>query len=422
MVALWKRNKIIFVFIIAIFLMFPTALSKESIAYTHLICVAIGIDKQEEEYEISLQVVVPKQSNAFNQTLKVVSAKSDTVKEAVDKIKYHVGKEIGFAQCGFIVFNEEASKENILLPIDYLIRTHNLNYNCILVTTDKSANKILELNGNFGQSYSFDLNRILEYNERNLFATNSNIEHAYRSYLSPNKAFATSLVSATDVKSEGVEGEKSSSGQGSGSDSESGGSSVSSSGSGSSSGGNDKEKFLSNQGKLALYNAGKMVEIVDNKEINGIEYLNPYANDLAIKVEDFTSGIFNNATIEIEVIGKKCSYHHKIVGDKLKYKCNVLLYLKLNNINQEDGYEELLDPNKDYFTEELVEQIKKQEAERVQTSINKLKELNLDFVNVYDSFNRWLYDDFQKYLKQQNHSEDYFQNTDFEVEFTIISD
>ncbi|MGN1227471.1 MAG: Ger(x)C family spore germination C-terminal domain-containing protein [Christensenellales bacterium] len=417
MVALWKKNKILFVFLIALILIFPNAISKESISYTHLICVALGIDKVENEYEVSLQVIVPKQANAFNETLKVISGKAETINEAVQSIRYHVGKEIGFSQCGFIIFNEEASKENILVPIDYFVRTHNINYNCILVCTDKSASKILELNGELGQSYSFDLNRILEYNERFLFSKDTNVEQLYRSYLSPNTAFATSLVSATDDQTKGIEGEDIANGGASGS---SGGGSGGASGGSGAGGGQNEENILSNDTNIALFKNGKFFARIKDDEINAIEYLSSYGQGIKIKVANFTDDYYDNATIEINVANKYCKCDFKIKGDKLIVNCDTLLYLQIDDINQKSDFRKFTKAEQDYFTDTLIEQIKKQEKQRVDASINKLKELNLDLIDVYSNFNRWCHNDFMKFLDNLENRDDYFQNVEVNVNFNIV--
>ncbi len=434
MVALWKKNKVLFLFILAIIFLFPTAISKEAITYTHLICVALGIDKLDDGYEVSLQVIVPKQSNAFNESLKLIKAKADTVNEAVNTISYQSGKEVAFAQCEFIVYNEEMAKESIILPVDYFVRTHNLNLNCVLVCTDKSASKILEINENLGQSYSFDLNKILDYNERFLLSKDTNIEQAYRSYLSPNSSFAISLITATDDDSKGLE-----SGSGGSGDSSSGGGSGESSGGGSSGGGGGgssssqngggssgqssqkEENVLTNDREIALIKQGKYIGRINDKEVDGIEYFNPKAKGLYIYVKDFTDELYKNADITVEVTGKKCLYNYSIEGDKLKINADALLYVKMNDIKQDDNFGKFLVADKNYFTYALYKQITKQETERFERCLNKLKEYNMDYLEIYEKFNRWNHNAFQKYLKTLENKDDYFKNVEISLNFQFIS-
>ena len=414
MVALWKKNKFLFIFLIIIIFLFPAVLSKESLTYSHLICVGVGIDKQDDEYEVSLQVIVPQQSSNFNESLKVLSGKGDTINEAINQIKYHVGKDVGFSQCEFIVFNEDATKDNILLPIDYFVRTHNINYNCILVCTDKSANQVLELNGKLGQSYSFDLSRILEFNETNLFSQDTNIEQAYKAFLSENSAFAISLISTSSKAEEGIEAQISSSTGSSGG--ESGGDSQS----GGSQGKNEEDNVLVNKGEIALFKKGKFICTINDSEINGIELINPIAKSLQIKLANFTDEFYDNATIELEVTSKLANITCNIVGDKLKMDCDVLLNLRLYDIMQKNNFDRIVETNKNYYTKDLVEEIKRTQKLRLLNSVEKLKEINVDLLNAYNLFNRWKHKEFKNYLKNYNLQDDYLQNIELSVNFNII--
>lgn len=419
MLVLWKKNKILFVCIIVLLFTFPSAIAKESLAYSHLICVALGIDKVQDEWEVSLQIIVPKQTSTFNESLKVVSGKGENIMQAVDAIKYHTGKDIGFAQCEYVVLNTDALSENVLLPLDFFVKTYNLNYNCILVATDKKANKILQLNGNLGQSYSFDLGRILEYNEENLFSKDTNVETAYNSFLSPNKAFAITMITASDNPSDGIEGVDAPSSEGGGSSSGGSSGGESSSG-GSSSGGEDKENVLSNSKKVALLKAGKLVGVINDDEVNGIEYVNPYSKSLQIVVKNYSDKLYNNANISLDVYGKKCHNKYSIIGSKLNIFCETTLHLKITNIQQHKDYEKFTKKEKNYFTTQLIEQIKRQETQRVYASVEKLKEMNLDLIDAYENFDRWCHKGFTNYIKNLSDKNDYFKNVDVQIKFNII--
>ena len=416
MLTLWKKNKFLFVFLLIIVFLFPSVISKESLTYSHLICIGMGIDKKESEYEISLQVIVPQQSSNFNETLKIVSGKGKTVNEAINAIKFQVGKDVGFSQCECIIFNEEVAKENILLPIDYFVRTHNLNYNCILVCTDKSANKILEINSSLGKSYSFDLSRILEYNETNLFSKDTNIEQAYRAFLSKNTAFAITLLSTSKDSSDGLEGELSSGGGGDSSSGKSSGGSQSSGGSS----GKDEEKVLVNDTMIALFKNGKLIGKIKDDEINGIEFLNPHAKNLQIKIENYSDELYTNATIEFDIQNKFANTKCEIVGDKLVMKSDVLVYIKLDDILQKDNFDGLIETNTNYYTKGLIEEIKKTQIKMLNDSIEKLKELNIDLIDLYENFDRWKHVEFENYLSRLENKNDYFQNVIVEANFNII--
>ena len=65
-------NKLLVVFVLLLIAFFPSALSKKSMSNNNAIVIAVGVDKKEEEYTLSFQVVIPKQDNSYRESLLVL--------------------------------------------------------------------------------------------------------------------------------------------------------------------------------------------------------------------------------------------------------------------------------------------------------------------------------------------------------------
>ena len=82
---LWKNKVFLFLLILAVWLV-PSTIGLSEQSQTESIVTAIGIDKQNSEFEVSLQYIVPNVSNG-PEGLKIISQKGDSVGDAVEKTK-----------------------------------------------------------------------------------------------------------------------------------------------------------------------------------------------------------------------------------------------------------------------------------------------------------------------------------------------
>ena len=146
---LW-HNKILLVILLLFIVMFPVTISLPQQSRSENIVTAIGIDKNGEEYEVSLQYLIPYAGSSEN-ALKCASMKGKSVGEAIEKFNLDFGKVSGFAHCRVIVFNNEASDEGLNGALDYLQRIKTNTNNIFLVSTPISYSTFLFI---FGSSDS----------------------------------------------------------------------------------------------------------------------------------------------------------------------------------------------------------------------------------------------------------------------------
>ena len=103
------------------FWLVPTTISVPQQSRTETIVIAAGIDKKENDYEVSLQYIIP-HSSTSSESLDMITEKGNSVDEAIQKINKELGKISGFAHCRVIVFNDYAAENGITDFLDCLIR------------------------------------------------------------------------------------------------------------------------------------------------------------------------------------------------------------------------------------------------------------------------------------------------------------
>ncbi len=411
------RKRMAIIFVLLFIICFPDALTKEALSSTNAIVIAFGIDKIEEEYEITFQVVVPKQNNVFKKSLAIVSAKDKDPFNALEKVETHIGNKVAFKHCQYVVLNDEAVKEDISILLDFLIRNKEVANSCVLVNTDKSAKDLLTLDVLIEENLNFDLTRMLNYNETHKFAYNSNLEDFYTGYFSKRKCSLMPYITITEEDSEGVSADAGPSG-GSGT----GGSGESSGGSGGSSSGDSsepKKKNLSNTGQMALIKEGKKFDILSVEDLFSLDWYKNKTKKGRIIVENITDNVFTNATVGLKIINKKAKIKTSFEEDtpvfELKVKC------KMRVVDIKNAFEEieLLKSDTTYMTPVLKARIEEKIKQQVLSVFSKMKEKKCDVANIYSYFDKYNYPKFRDYLQSLNEGEYYLDRLKLVVEVEV---
>jgi len=399
----WKKNKILFIFVIALFLLMPSTFNVPSISDSHMIVIGLGIDLSEEgKYEVSIQMVVPKQNSGFKSNVKIVSAEDDTISKGFNKLSLHFGKKLALGQCEYILFNERATEKNIVELLDPIFRESYVSDSCLLFTTGDSANELMKLSSDIQDEYSYNLTTLLEYNEKRNYSSEINLKKLYKSYFSPNNCFVIPKIEIKDKSTDGIDTTNTSSGQSSGS-SESG-SSDSSSGGGESS---SENKVISNDGQLIIMkNSTKLTE-VSTDELKGVEWIFGEALELDIDIKDFSDDFYENADIGLRTEQRSVSSSVYFEDDKPVLDITILMLVKITHIEQPNQPIELYDSTFNYLTESLGQAIR----EKVVTEINDTKAfltgMYADLFDIYGRFNKYEYKKWGDFLATLENPDDY---------------
>lgn len=108
---------------------------------------AIGIDKAENGFNVSLQVINPSQiasqTRTSETTVTTYSTTGETINVALRKLTKQIPNEIYLSHVRVVIFGEQLAREGLRKAIDYLSRNHQLRTDFYLIVAKNSEAKAL---------------------------------------------------------------------------------------------------------------------------------------------------------------------------------------------------------------------------------------------------------------------------------------
>ncbi|WP_438434073.1 Ger(x)C family spore germination protein [Gorillibacterium sp. sgz500922] len=94
------------------------------------VVLALGIDKAENGYSVTVQVVDPNQmsrnKSANRSPVTVYNEQASTIFEALRRMTTKASRRMYIAHLRFVIFNEEMARSGIEEPLDFLLRDHEV--------------------------------------------------------------------------------------------------------------------------------------------------------------------------------------------------------------------------------------------------------------------------------------------------------
>ena len=401
---IWK-NKILLILLLLGLWLVPNVIGLPEQSRTESIVTAIGIDKNNDEYEVSLQYIVPSTSGG-SEGLKTTSQKGKSVGEAIEHIKLEHGKLSGFAHCRFLAFNDGACEENFVEVLDYLLRRKTNTNNIILINTPQSAKDLLSVSNNLDSDlYSF-LNSTGFSNELRDFHNLKTIGDYYESYFSPIPCMA---INSVDVKKESNSEQSSqeSSSQGQSSGGESGSSKE------------QEKKSFENKGKqIIIKNNKKLISLTEEESDNLLWFNKKITRDHFI-VNNFSEGSLESANILFNVNNKLLSFLPSFKDNKPHLKINLKLYVRTGEISSANLKEQDYQVLQKKYSPKLQKAMKDEVIGNMKKAENHFKENNYDAINCYDIFYKFKNKELKEFLKTHD-KDNFIQNVIFDYSLEII--
>lgn len=403
---IWK-NKIMLIIILLAFWLVPQTIGLSEQSQTESIVTAIGIDKQDNEFEVSLQYIIPNATDG-PEGLKIVSEKGESVGSAIEKIKLQLGKLSGFAHCKFLAFNDEACEDNFTSLLDFLIRRKTNTNNIILINTPDSAKDLLSMSSKLDSDlYSF-LNNNGSNNELEDFHDLRTVGDYYGSYFSPVKCMVINSVSIKD----------SSSGSASGSESGSGESSSGSQSSGSST--SESKKELENKGKLLIIKDAKKLITLTEEESDNLNLFNPRIKRDNFTVKNFSEGHLNNSNILFNVLNKIYTAKAYFKNGQPYYKVNLKLYVRTGEVISQNLSQKDYAVLQEDFSPKLVSAMREEVLKSLRLAEENFKKNNYDVIDCYNWFYKTKNKELKEYLKTLENKDEFIKNVNFEYNIEFV--
>ena len=183
------------------------------------IVMAVGIDREGEDFSITSQIAVPSPQGAKGesgtQSVDVVT-KGRTVAEALDKVNEKTGWYPKLVFCRLVLLGESATKQNIFDALDYFLQDEYLADNCLIAACEGKAEELLSTKTPIDAAGALAMEKVLSNHAQRVGTSLPNTLRLFAaSYFGVAKSGFLPLVKAEPLsaKTEG-KGEKSTGGNG----------------------------------------------------------------------------------------------------------------------------------------------------------------------------------------------------------------
>lgn len=406
--------------ILAIILLFftPQAIYSPGESRNRGVVTAIGVDKNSEQYEVSLLTFIPNVNQSFKEVSSVISGKGDTLASALYNAQTAMGRRIGLAHAKTTVVSEQLMKEDITSHIDYLSRVSSLPENTVIICTDKTSKELLEASSSLEKTVGLQLEQIIGYNDKNLYVADTSLESFYKGYYSEVKS---SIIGFLTVAEGGDKDQQSNTEptEQTGADQvdTSGSKGTGETGSSSSS---KEDKHIVNQGEAVLVKDGKLAQRLSLEELNGINLLNK-------------DSVRQNITIQgVEQDGRLVDMTYKIKSKEINiissfengypvFDAHLVLGMELVEIN---GNHVNLKVNTEFshISKEIAHKLDEKIKNQFTNSIKLLRENKTDVIGLTEQFFRNNRKEYKKFITKIGGADGFINYVNFKLNLNISAD
>lgn len=396
------KNKSILIFALFVILFLPSTVYLPAESSRRLVVSAVGVDKIDNQIELSVLMVIPKSSGNIGNNYQLISQKGKTLAEALEKMGTSIGKHISFAHCEIIITSKAILDENLATYLDFFTRTNNLTSNADLVSADNSK-QILEANISISKEFSLGLKDILTNNKKAVGIDNINVDSFYKSYLSSNNAYLLPYISLE--KTSNQSSNTSSSNQGDNENSENSPSATSTQQTPQ----NNKQQ-LAYDGSFCLLKNGRLVETIDKNHTLALNMINKKVNKGLIQLKNVTDKSFNNADVSLEILDKKIKQNFQFVNNIPHLTYDIFLFVKLEEVFAPNFDSKALNTVFDIFGEPTFSKTVDKINSSLANIIDISKKHSVDILNIVQQAKTTHFKEYKNYINKHT-PEDLINNT-----------
>lgn len=215
------------IILLVLLLVFPSSVSNQAKLNMRIIVTGIAIDKVDDEYEVTAQVVKNTpgtESPGTSATIELVSDKASTVSLAMSNLSYKAGKVAAFSHTSFVILGKSVYESEGVKCLDYFIRDKIIKASTMLLFAEDKASDEIKKTKDIELSVGLGLQKVFLYKERE----SDGLMVTILDFLKESESFSQTSVASTIVLTTNEEDESQMQNTGSGSSMQSGSSSGSS--------------------------------------------------------------------------------------------------------------------------------------------------------------------------------------------------
>lgn len=431
------------IILLVLLLVFPSSVSNQAKLNMRIIVTGIAIDKVDDEYEVTAQVVKNTpgtETPGTSATIELVSDKASTISLAMSKLSYKAGKVAAFSHTSFVILGKSVYESEGVKCLDYFIRDKIIKASTMLLFAEDKASDQIKKTKDIELSVGLGLQKVFLYKERE----SDGLMTTILDFLKNSENFSQTAVASTinlttndesdengqSSSSSGSSGSKSSSeggnssggtslsedsgessGENSGESSKPGGSSGGSSGGGSStaSSGQGASEYFEAQSPIMCFVGGKFAcKLESEEEFVGFMLVYKESKNCDISLEN------EESKVSINIKNKSSSLDVRYENG---IPClDVVIYIKNAEINEILTDKIVNDVTYSEYAR-IEKAIKAKIGELVSTCFEKAKSAGADIFHAYDIANKF---EFKKTKKLYSSYEDFVKDLRINVDTKII--
>lgn len=386
-----KFSKIVFGLLacVLLFLVLPGALLKEGEGTNLTIVTSLGIDKESNEFEISMQILVASSARENASKSVVIASSGKTITDAFNNVAIKFGKNIGLEHCGVIVLGEGLKNENVFEIFDSFYRLGKITLYTSIVGYEGKAQDFLLIANNLSAKSNFNLTKTLSQSKKILNAAEvTSLGTFFNKYFEKSSTCPITYFAKTNLNDD-----------------------------------NDQElelshllELLNNNKSCYIYKEGKRIIKLSPEQTLAYNFTNNYATKGVVVLDNLVDEPFKNATVSLRIRNQKYKPKLKFENDKFVLTMKISVTCETIEINQTQKTTQIYKSLNDYLTDEVKEKLKEKITDKIEEVFTLGKESNIDIFKIetlfYKNKNR-------KYRRQNKTGTDFLNSCEIEVDFEI---
>lgn len=414
----------------------PQSFSYQAKLNMRVIVTGMAIDKVDDGYEITAQVVMPtpgSESGGGSATLGFISEIGVNVSDGVQKIAYKIGKTAGLSHMSFLIVGQSMLQENLAESLDYFVRDPELNTSVMMLISPTSAKEMLSKTQTLELSAGVGLQKVFIYKQSSFNGVMMPIEEFVNSAFSLSKSSTVGgiLISKEGEEKIGKETDQTinspeNSDGGNSTSGESGGQSGQQNNGASNENGGSQSTGSSQDGRIKYYNdvyyfkRGKYIgKFEKEEELLGFFLTDNVSNNGELTVKNVDGGVLKNATVGVQFREEKTKKKINFKEGKPVFKLQIMFKdVQIVELLNDGALTEKIYRDPD---EQTVLAIKKAISKKVENDIlqafEKAKTDDVDIFKIADLCYKFRPAQWKKFYEE--HGEAYLDHVEICVE-TII--
>lgn len=408
-ISIVKHTPVLLMLIVILLCFFPHAIVAPPESVDNSIITAVGIDKKDDQFEVSLLTFLSYPNQTYTESYEVFTSTGETLSEALTKAGLQVGKNISLFHVHTTVISEKLLEEDIAPALDFLVRVASLPQSCVLVATNVDAKTFLDFITDLDSQTEINLEELSFYNSNYVYWNDTTISAFMKGYYSPTRSSMLSFFPLSKGDVDGIPVEDSSASEGSGGEDGGmlggalgggggaggqeggqsggqGGSSQGATGAGQGSGDQSKVELI-NDGSEIIVKDGKMAAVIDRNTLRGLNWFNSKTEGTTLALDQVEDENFTNANLIYRINAKQVLDNVEYENGYPVYAVDLRVYVSLVEVNgSKEDRAKKHEPS--YISEKVRERMEEEIKKQINSSLQLLIENKCDVLEIYEKFYR----------------------------------